>query len=279
MNADLHADLTGPAAPLGARVAFNVTERGPRDAARTILFAHGFGCDQNMWRLVAPEFEDQYRVIAFDYVGMGGAKAAYDSERYASLDGYADDVVRICRELHLHNVVFVGHSVSSSIGALAQIADPDCFEALVMVGPSPCYINDGDYVGGFEQQDIDGLLDSLASNYLGWSHAMAPTIMANADRPELTEELEVSFCTVDPAIAEQFARATFLSDNRSDLAKVTVPTLVLQSREDMIAPVAVGQYVADQIPDSTFVVLDATGHCPHLSAPAQVTAALRSFLS
>lgn len=264
---------------MDARTAFNVTERGLPQAAQTLLFAHGFGCDQNMWRLVAPEFEDQYRVIAFDYVGMGGAKAPYDPARYASLDGYAADVVRICRELDLHDVVFVGHSVSSSIGALAQIAAPERFAALVMVAPSPRYTNDGDYIGGFEQEDIDGLLDSLASNYLGWSHAIAPTIMSNPDRPELGAELAASFCTVDPTIAEQFARATFLSDNRGDLAKVEVPTLVLQSREDFIAPLTVGQYVADQLPDSTFVVLDATGHCPHLSAPAQVTAALRDFLN
>lgn len=262
-----------------ARAAFNVTQRGPAAAPRTLVFAHGFGCDQNMWRLVTPEFEDDYRIVLFDYVGMGGAKAEYDAERYSTLDGYADDVLRICRELDLTDAVFIGHSVSASIGALAQIAAPEVIGALVMVGPSPRYINDDDYVGGFEQEDIDGLLDSLASNYLGWSHAMAPAIMGNPERPELGEELKDSFCTVDPKIAAGFARATFLSDNRGDLPRVGAPTLVLQSREDLIAPLEVGQYVADRIPDSTLVVLDSSGHCPHLSAPDQVVAALRSFLN
>jgi sigma-B regulation protein RsbQ len=261
-----------------ARTAFNVTELGD-PAGRVLMFAHGFGCDQNMWRYVAPQFEEKFRVVLFDYVGMGGAKTVYDPDRYASLDGYAADVVRICEELDVHDAVFIGHSVSSTIGALAQATAPERFGALVMLGPSPRYVNDEGYLGGFEQEDIDGLLASLASNYLGWSHQMAPAIMGNPDRPELGAELETSFCTVNPDIAERFARATFLSDNRKDLAKVSVPTLVLQSREDVIAPPAVGQYVADQISDSTLVVLDATGHCAHLSAPAQVIAAIESFLN
>jgi len=244
-----------------------------------MMFAHGFGCDQHMWRYVAPAFEQDFHVVLFDYVGMGGAKAFYDADRYATLDGYAEDVLRICEELDLVDVVFVGHSVSSTIGALAQIASPQRFGALVMVGPSPCYINDGDYVGGFDQEDIDGLLESLASNYLGWSHQMAPAIMGNADRPELGEELESTFCTVDPDIAERFARATFLADNRKDLARITAPTLVLQSQEDIIAAPAVGRYVADQIPTSSLVILNSTGHCPHLSAPLEVTAAIREFVS
>ena len=243
------------------------------------MFAHGFGCDQNMWRHVAPAFEQDRHVVLFDYVGMGGAKASYEPHRYATLDGYADDVVRICEELDLRDVVFVGHSVSSTIGALAQIASPQRIGALVMVGPSPRYINDGAYVGGFEQEDIEGLLESLASNYLGWSHQMAPAIMGNPDRPELVEELEASFCTVDPEIAERFARATFLADNRDDFAKVTAPTLVLQSREDIIAAPIVGQYVANQIPNSSLVILDSVGHCPHLSAPVEVVTAIRAFLS
>lgn len=259
-------------------MAFNVTERGSPRASRTLLFAHGFGCDQNMWRLITPELEADHRIVLFDHVGMGGARAEYDAERYASLDGYAADVVRICRELDLTDVVFVGHSVSSSIGALAQIAAPELIGALVMLGPSPRYIDDGDYVGGFEQADIDELLESLASNYLGWSHAMAPVIMGNPERPELAEELETSFCTVDPEIAAGFARVTFLSDNRSDLPRVSAPTLILQSREDLIAPVVVGEYVADRIPDSKLVVLDSAGHCPHLSAPDQVVGAIRDFL-
>lgn len=257
--------------------AFNVTESGNPDG-QVMVFAHGFGCDQNMWRHVAPQFEDRYRVILFDYVGAGGARAPYDPERYATLGGYADDVLRICRDLDLTDVVFVGHSVSSMIGVLAEREEPDRFAALVMVGPSPRYIDDGDYHGGFGREDIEGLLDSLASNYLGWSAAMAPVIMGNPENPELGEELRTSFCTVDPVIAEGFARATFLSDNRADLGAVRVPSLVLQCREDAIAPMAVGEYVADALPDGTLVVLDATGHCPHLSAPGAVVDAMNHFL-
>lgn len=243
-----------------------------------MLFAHGFGCDQNMWRHVAPQFEDRYRVVLFDYVGAGGARAPYDPARYASLNGYADDVVRISRDLGLHDAVFVGHSVSAMIGALADAAAPDLFEALVMIGPSPRYIDDGDYHGGFEHADIENLLDSLAGNYLGWSASMAPAIMGNPDRPELGEELRASFCTVDPTIAEGFARATFLADNRDDLRAVTARCLVLQSREDIIASPVVGQYVADHLAEASLVVLEATGHCPHLSAPGAVVDAMNEFL-
>lgn len=262
---------------MNARDAFNVTESGRPDGP-VMLFAHGFGCDQNMWRHVAPQFEDRYRVIRFDYVGSGGAQAPYDPARYATLAGYAADVLDICHELGLRDVVFVGHSVSAMIGVLAEQRAPELFAALIMVGPSPRYINDGDYVGGFEPADIDELLDSLGSNYLGWSAAMAPAIVGNPDRPELGAELEKSFCTVDPDIAERFARATFLSDNREDLPRVGARCLVLQSREDIIAPPAVGQYVAEHVPDATLVVLDAVGHCPHLSAPDDVGIAMRDFL-
>ena len=260
-----------------AKVAFNVHERGLVDGP-VLMFAHGYGCDQNVWRHVAPRFEDRYRVVLFDYVGAGRAEAPYDPDRYSTLRGYADDVLRICRELDLTDVVFVGHSVSSMIGVLAELDAPELFAALVMVGPSPRYLDDTGYVGGFTSTDIDGLLDSLASNYLGWSSAMAPAIMGNPDRPELGDELEASFCTVDPMIAEQFARATFLSDNRHDLAKVRAPTLVLQCQQDIIAPRAVGEYVAEQVPDSSLVILDATGHCPQLSAPDDVAAAIETFL-
>jgi sigma-B regulation protein RsbQ len=245
-----------------------------------MLFAHGFGCDQNMWRYVAPAFEDRYRVVLFDHVGAGRSDiAAYDRGKYASLGGYAADVLEICRELELHDVVFVGHSVSAMIGLLAAAEEPARFDRLVMVGPSPRYIDDADYVGGFSRQDIDGLLESLESNYLGWSAAMAPVIMGNAERPELGEELTNSFCRTDPAIARQFARVTFLSDNRADLGRVDVPTLVLQCREDVIAPVEVGEYVERELPNAELVVLDATGHCPNLSAPEQTVAAIEAFLA
>jgi sigma-B regulation protein RsbQ len=244
-----------------------------------MLFAHGFGCDQNMWRLVAPAFEDSHRVVLFDHVGAGRSDtAAYDPRKYAALDGYATDVLEICHELDLQEVVFVGHSVSAMIGVLAANREPARFKALVLVGPSPRYINDGDYVGGFSRTDIDGLLDALDSNYLGWSSALAPAIMGNADRPELGQELTNSFCRTDPTIAAQFARVTFLSDNRQDLAAVRVPTLILQCSDDIIAPNAVGEFVHRRIAASRLIVMKATGHCPNLSAPAETVAAIKAFV-
>ena len=244
-----------------------------------IVFAHGFGCDQHMWRFVTEAFEARFRVVCFDHVGAGDSDlGSYDAAKYATLDGYATDVLEICAALDLHDVVLVGHSVSSMIAALATIREPSRFTRLVMVGPSPRYIDDDDYVGGFSEADIGELLDSLGSNYLGWSAAMAPAIVGNADRPELGEELTASFCRTDPAIAEDFARVTFMSDNRNDLLLVSTPTLVLQCRDDIIAPVAVGEYVARTIPNSSLVILDATGHCPHLCAPRETAAAIVSFI-
>jgi sigma-B regulation protein RsbQ len=257
----------------------NVQQHGPADAP-AMVFAHGFGCDQNMWRNVWPAFADDHRIVLFDHVGHGRSDhSAFDPERYARLDGYAEDVLEICGELSLdEDVVFVGHSVSAMIGALAAAAEPERFARLVMVGPSPRYINDDNYVGGFSRADIDGLLDSLESNYLGWSSVMAPVIMGNEDRPELGEELTSSFCATDPAIARHFARVTFLSDNRGDLARVTTRSLVLQCSADVIAPHVVGEYVHAHLRDSAFVHLAATGHCPNLSAPEETVAAIRAFL-
>jgi sigma-B regulation protein RsbQ len=256
----------------------NVTVSG-NPGGQPMVFAHGFGCDQNMWRLVAPAFEDRYRVVAFDHIGAGKSDlSAYDRRRHSSLDGYADDVLEICAALELERVIFVGHSVSAMIGVLAANREPERFDRLVLVGPSPCYIDEGDYVGGFTRDDIDELLESLGSNYLGWSSAMAPVIMGNPDHPELAQELTNSFCATDPEIARQFARVTFLSDNRADLARLSVPAVVLQCAEDAIAPRSVGEYVHDQIPDSRFVELDATGHCPNLSAPEETVAAIEAFL-
>ncbi|HVQ94197.1 MAG TPA: alpha/beta hydrolase [Mycobacteriales bacterium] len=250
-----------------------------RPEGQPMLFAHGFGCDQQMWRFVAPAFADRYRIVSFDHVGAGGSDlTAYDPARYSTLDGYADDVLAICRELELTGVVFVGHSVSAMIGVLAAIREPDRFAALVLIGPSPRYIDDREYVGGFSAADIDELLESLDSNYLGWSSAMAPVIMGNPDRPELSTELTNSFCRTDPEIAKRFARVTFLSDNRADLAKVSVRSLVLQCSEDVIAPPSVGAYVHRELPDSELVRLAATGHCPNLSAPAETAAAIEAFL-
>jgi sigma-B regulation protein RsbQ len=255
----------------------NVCISGDSDGP-PIVFAHGYGCDQNMWRFVAPDFESDHLVVLFDYAGSGRATAPYDPVRYSSLSGYADDVLGIIRQLDLHEVTFVGHSVSGMIGVLASLVEPERFSKLVLVGPSPRYINEGDYVGGFAASDIDELLQSLESNYLGWSSAMAPVIMGNADRPELGEELTNSFCRVDPEIARLFAQVTFLSDNRSELSSVSVPTLILQCADDVIAPAAVGEYVHAAIPESTIVYLEAVGHCPNLSAPEETSAAIRSFL-
>jgi sigma-B regulation protein RsbQ len=245
-----------------------------------MMFAHGFGCDQNMWRFVAPAFTATHRIVLFDHVGAGHSEtAAYDFAKYASLDGYVDDILEICGELDLTDVVFVGHSVSAMLGVLAAGRDPDRFGALVLVGPSPRYVDDEGYTGGFSRADIDDLLASLESNYLGWSSAMAPAIVGNPERPELGQELTNSFCRTDPAIARQFAEVTFLSDNRADLARVRVPTLVLQCSDDLIAPEPVGRYVHRHLPGSTFRLLEAHGHCPNLSAPAETVAAIQHFLT
>jgi len=244
-----------------------------------MMFAHGFGCDQNMWRYVSPAFEDKFQTILFDHVGAGGSDlAAYDSQKYSTLSGYADDVVEIGEALALKDAVFVGHSVSAMIGLLASLKAPGMFKSLIMVGPSPRYIDADNYVGGFTQQQISELLDFLADNHMGWSTAMAPVIMGNADRPELGQELTNSFCRTDPDIAKEFARVTFNSDNRADLGRVAIPALILQCSDDVIAPVAVGEYVHAHMPNSTLVILDATGHCPNLSAPDEVITAMRGFV-
>jgi sigma-B regulation protein RsbQ len=260
-------------------VARNNVALSGRPGGQPMMFAHGFGCDQNMWRHVAPAFADEYRIILFDHVGAGGSDlSAYDRHKYSTLQGYADDILEICRELELHEVVFVGHSVSAMMGVLAAAREPARFAKLVLVGPSPRYIDDVDYVGGFTREDIDGLLEQLDSNYLGWSQALAPTIMGRPDRPELGAELTDSFCRTDPEIAKHFARVTFLSDNRADLERATAPALVLQCSDDVIAPTAVGEYVHSRLPDSRLVLMDATGHCPNLSAPDETIAAIRDFL-
>ena len=247
--------------------------------SRAMVFAHGFGCDQNMWRFVAPAFEQDFRTILFDHVGAGRSDlAAYDAEKYSSLAGYAADVIEIGQELELRDAVFVGHSVSAMIGVLAALQAPQMFERLVLVGPSPRYVDDGDYIGGFSQAQIDELLDSLADNPMGWASAMAPVIMGNPDRPELGAELANSFCRTDPEIANEFARVTFLSDNRAELPRVAVRSLILQCREDLIASEVVGNYVHRHLRDSQLVLMDATGHCPNLSAPAEVIAAIQDFV-
>jgi sigma-B regulation protein RsbQ len=263
----------------GAETRNNVRLSGSPDA-RPMLLAHGYGCDQTMWRFVAPHFEPDHRVVQFDHVGFGGSdRSAWDPVRHASLNGYAEDLLDIVGELDLSDIVFVGHSVSGMIGALAAIAEPHRFAHLVLIGPSPRYIDEPaiGYVGGFGEADIHDLIDALDSNVLSWSTSMAPVIMGNVDRPELAAELTESFCRVDQEVAQAFVRATFLSDNRADLPKITTPTLILQCSDDVIAPLAVGRYV--HIPDSELVVLEARGHCPNLSAPEETSVAIRDYLT
>src|SRR3954471_1896259 len=245
-----------------------------------MLFAHGFGCDQNMWRFVAPAFEDDYQVILFDYVGSGQSDlAAYDAERYASLDGYAQDVLDVCEALDLQDVVFVGHSVSGMVGVLAANREPERFAKLVLLGPSARYVNDAEYAGGFERADLEGLIDMMDRNFIGWANFLAPVIMKNPERPELGAELHESFCSTDPVIAKRFAEATFFADNRSDAAAARVPSLIVQCADDAIAPQAVGQYLHRTMPRSEFRLLDVSGHCPHMSHPDETIAAMREYLA
>ncbi len=245
-----------------------------------MVFAHGFGCDQNMWRLLAPHYQDRYRVILLDLVGCGNSDlSAFDTQKYSTLHGYADDICEILEAVTTEPAIFVGHSVSAIIGMLANIKCPRQFAAQIMVGPSPCYINDKDYHGGFERSDIESLLETLESNYLGWSSNMAPVIMGAPDQPALASELTNSFCRTDPQIAKHFARVTFMSDHRADLPRLEAPTLILQCSDDVIAPVAVGQYLKQHIPQSTLSIIDNVGHCPHLSAPSASVAAMDKFLA
>lgn len=250
------------------------------DGPATLLFAHGFGCDQNMWRKLAPPYAQRYRTVLFDLVGSGQSDLkAYDRAKYGTLQGYADDIIEIAEEFAQGPVVFVGHSVSAMIGLLAHLKAPERFAAQVMVGPSPCYINDGDYFGGFERKDIDGLLETMEANYLGWSSNMAPAIMGAPEQPELAQELTNSFCRTDPEIAKHFARVTFLSDHRADLPKLQAPALILQCSDDIIAPRAVGEYMHRLMPRSTLAVVQNFGHCPHLSAPSASADAIDTFLA
>ena len=248
--------------------------------SQPLMFAHGFGCDQNMWRFVAPAFEEDYKIILFDYVGSGKSDiGAYDAKRYGDLNGYAQDVIEICDALDLKDVIFVGHSVSSMIGALASIERPELFKNLLLVVPSPCYINDPpDYVGGFERADVEGLLDMMDKNYIGWASFLAPVIMKNDDRPELGAELEASFCSTDPKVARRFAEATFYADNRADLPKVKTPSLIIQVADDAVAPVSVGEFMHEHLPDSTYRLMDATGHCPHMSHPQETIEIIKEYL-
>ena len=255
----------------------NVTVRGI--GTQPIVFVHGYGCDQNMWRFITPEFEADYKVVLIDLVGSGKSDStAFNPIKYSSLKGYAEDILEVIDALNLKDVIYVGHSVSAMIGVLASIQKPHFFSKLILIGPSPRYLNDEGYEGGFNKSDIEELLEVMENNYLGWSGNIAPAIMGNPDRPELSNELVNSFCRTDPTIAKVFAKTTFLSDNRDDLKRVTVPCLILQCAEDILAPPEVGKFVHDNIINSEINFMKATGHCPHLSEPEETIAMIKNFI-
>ena len=244
-----------------------------------LLYAHGFGCSQGMWGAVTPAFADSHRQILFDYVGSGRSDlAAFDARRYASLNGYAQDVLDVCDAYGLTSgVTFVGHSVSCSVGLLASIARPELFERLVLVGPSPCFLNDPPhYMGGFEREDLEGLLSLMDQNYIGWAQYLAPVVAGADGAGQTAGELSDSFCSTEPAVARVFARATFFADNRADLSRVSRPCLILQHREDALAPLAVGEYLHAHLRGSTLQVLPVAGHCSHMTHPQLVVDAMRS---
>lgn len=254
----------------------NISGKGKQ----TMMFAHGFGCDQNMWKEVAREFENDYQVVLFDFVGAGKSDIkAYDSLKYNSLLGYAQDVIEICEALQVEDVIFVGHSVGSMIGLLASIKEPKRFSRMVLVGPSPCYLDDEPYKGGFTREDLLGILEMMDKNYIGWAHFFAPIVMENNEQPHLTNRLEESFCTTDPIVARQFAEVTFFSDHRKSLAKVSVPSLILHCKEDKIAPLDVAHYMCDNLYKTKLQVIDGAGHCPHLSHPKETTAFIQQYLA
>ena len=255
----------------------NVVVKGK--GSGVMMFSHGFGCDQNMWRYVTPAFEENYKIILFDHVGAGGSDLSSFIPAKYTLEGYAEDIIEIANTLQLSDIIFVGHSVSAMIGIIASQKSPQLFKSLILVAPSSSYINDGDYVGGFTRLQIDELLESLDKNHLGWSMTMAPVIMGNPGRKELGKELANSFCRTDPAIAKHFARTTFLSDKRELLPSVNIPSLILQCSDDVIAPQEVGRYMHEHLKGSKFMLLQATGHCPYLSAPEETIDAIKKFLS
>ncbi|WP_281387357.1 alpha/beta fold hydrolase [Arenibacter arenosicollis] len=247
--------------------------------SQVIMFAHGFGCDQVMWRYITPAFEEDYKLVLFDYVGCGKSDIGqYNEDRYGSLHGYAQDVLEICNTLSLENVILVGHSVSSMIGMLASIQQPELFRSLILVCPSPCYINKPGYTGGFEEKDLLELMEVMENNYVGWASFLAPVVMKNTERPELVQELGESFCSMDKEITGNFAKVTFFSDNRKDLPKVKVPSLILQCTEDDIASDKVGAYVQDNLRHSEIYHMKATGHCPHMSDPEETIKYIKQYL-
>ncbi|MYL23199.1 alpha/beta fold hydrolase [Halomonas alkaliantarctica] len=256
----------------------NVTVRGQGE--RTLMLAHGFGCDQKMWRFLIPRLERHYTLVLFDYVGSGNSDtSAFDVERYARLEGYAQDILDICEALSLKDVTLIGHSVSSIIGLIACETAPERFSRLVMIAPSPSFQNHPpDYYGGFEQEDLQDLLDLMDMNYIDWANYLAPLVMDKQNGDTLVNELSDSFCSIDPVAAKTFAQATFTADYRHILPDTPCPTLIVQSKHDALAPQHIGHYMHDVMPHSTLLMIDTVGHCPHMSHPRQVLDAVLDFL-
>jgi sigma-B regulation protein RsbQ len=250
------------------------------EGPRTIVLAHGFGCDQRAWRHVAADLARDHRVVLFDHMGCGRSDAAqWTPQRYATLNGYAQDVVDICAQLPWRDLVYVGHSISGSIGILAAIAAPQYFDRLILVGPSPRFLNDPpDYMGGFEREDILAMLDLMDRNRIGWANYLAPVAMKNDDRPELSRELADNLCAGDPAIIRHFAEVVFMSDVRAELPKLTRPALILQCADDAIASGEVGAYLHQHLRGSRLRLMKATGHLPHLSHPQETIEMIRAEL-
>ena len=250
----------------------NIKVVGKKNAP-TLLLAHGFGCDQNMWRFILPALEPHYQVVLFDYVGSGNSLLTdYSQQKYSTLAGYAQDIKDVITELHLKDVTIIGHSVSSIIASIAAIELPDIIKKIVMVCPSPCFLNiPPDYQGGFEKSDLTELIALMDKNYIGWANYLAPLVMGNSQSPALIGELSGSFCSTDPLVAKTFANATFFSDHRAILKNIPCPVLILQSSSDTLASVNVGQYMADNIVQSEMAVIKAEGHCLHMTHPEIVS--------
>lgn len=258
----------------------NVTQSGI-DNGPAMIFVHGFGCDQSMWREVAPKFAEGHRVITYDLTGMGQSDlSAYDPHRYGDLRAHAEDLRGIVDALRLDEVVLVGHSVGATIALLAAIEVPEKISRLVLISPSPCFVDDAvsSYRGGFSREDLEGLIAFLDENHMGWSAQMAPTIVGQPEGAVATDELTQSFCRTDPKIAQHFARVTFLSDERKAFEHATRPSLILHCKHDALVPMEVAEWMKDRTPMVTLELLDATGHCPHMTVPHDVVAAMQTYL-
>ena len=257
----------------------NVKVVGKKNAP-VLMLAHGFGCDQNMWRFILPELEYHYQIVLFDYTGSGNSLLTdYTVEKYSTLEGYAKDIIDIIDELQLKAVTIIAHSVSSTIASIASLDRPKIIKKIVMVCPSPCFLNiPPDYQGGFERSDLEELIGLMDKNYIGWANYLAPLVMGRSQSEELIGELSGSFCSTDPIVAKAFAQATFFSDHRHLLQKITCPVQILQSSSDALASISIGYYMAEKIVNSELVVIEAEGHCLHMTNYQKVTQVCLKFI-